>query len=54
VHPAIFFDLDGTLTDPKPGITACIRYALQHLGRPLAADGLERTPSELQARLLGY
>jgi phosphoglycolate phosphatase len=29
---AIFFDLDGTLTDPKPGITRSIRYALQRLG----------------------
>jgi phosphoglycolate phosphatase len=30
---AIFFDLDGTLTDPKPGITRSIRYALDRLGR---------------------
>jgi phosphoglycolate phosphatase len=28
---AIYFDLDGTLTDPKPGITRSIRYALQRL-----------------------
>ena len=27
----IFFDLDGTLTDPKPGITRSIQYALQEL-----------------------
>jgi phosphoglycolate phosphatase len=27
-----FFDLDGTLTDPQEGITACIRYALGELG----------------------
>ncbi|HET7884732.1 MAG TPA: HAD family hydrolase [Bradyrhizobium sp.] len=27
-----FFDLDGTLTDPKPGITGCIQYALDRLG----------------------
>lgn len=27
----ILFDLDGTLTDPKEGITKCIRYALQQL-----------------------
>ena len=27
----IFFDLDGTLTDPKPGITRSIQYALQKL-----------------------
>lgn len=24
----ILFDLDGTLTDPKPGITRCVQYAL--------------------------
>src|ERR1700747_2548099 len=29
----IFFDLDGTLTDPKPGITGSIQYALQKLDR---------------------
>ncbi len=27
-----FFDLDGTVTDSAPGITACVRYALQKLG----------------------
>jgi phosphoglycolate phosphatase len=31
---AIYFDLDGTLTDPKPGITRSIQYALQKLGHP--------------------
>lgn len=53
MHPAIFFDLDGTLTDPKPGITACIRHALQQLGQPPAAgaDGLASSPAQLQARL---
>ncbi len=30
---AIFFDLDGTLTDPKPGITRSIQYALDKLGQ---------------------
>jgi phosphoglycolate phosphatase len=38
---AAFFDLDGTLTDPKPGITECIRHALAGLGRSVpAADDL--------------
>lgn len=32
---AIFFDLDGTLTDPKPGITRSIQYALQQLDHPV-------------------
>ena len=31
---AIFFDLDGTLTDPKIGITRSIQYALDKLGHP--------------------
>ena len=32
---AIYFDLDGTLTDPKPGITGSIQYALKKLDRPV-------------------
>lgn len=28
----IFFDLDGTLTDPKEGITKCVQYALEYFG----------------------
>jgi phosphoglycolate phosphatase len=31
---AIYFDLDGTLTDPKLGITRSIQYALQRLDHP--------------------
>jgi len=31
----LLFDLDGTLTDPFPGITKCILYALDMLDRPL-------------------
>lgn len=31
--PIIFLDLDGTLTDPRPGITRCVRHALTALGR---------------------
>jgi phosphoglycolate phosphatase len=30
----LFFDLDGTLSDPSDGITRCIQYALAKLGRP--------------------
>lgn len=33
----ILFDLDGTLTDPKPGITKSIQYALEKLGKPVPA-----------------
>ena len=28
----LLFDLDGTLTDPKPGITRCVQHALQSFG----------------------
>jgi len=28
----LLFDLDGTLTDPKAGITGCVQYALHKLG----------------------
>ena len=28
----IFFDLDGTLTDPKEGITGCVQFALENMG----------------------
>jgi phosphoglycolate phosphatase len=34
----LLFDLDGTLTDPKEGITASIRFAMQGLGMPLGAE----------------
>ncbi|QLE58560.1 HAD family hydrolase [Nostoc sp. TCL26-01] len=41
LYSAIFFDLDGTLTDPQPGITRCFQYALSELGySPPDADEL--------------
>lgn len=39
VYQLILFDLDGTLTDPKPGITRSVRYALQRMG--VAAPDLD-------------
>ena len=36
---ALFFDLDGTLTDSAPGITKCTQLALRHFGIP--ADDLD-------------
>lgn len=37
-----FLDLDGTLTDPKPGICGCVQYALRELGLPAPSqDALE-------------
>lgn len=31
-YKTILFDLDGTLTDPKEGITKSVQYALSCLG----------------------
>lgn len=36
----ILFDLDGTLTDPKEGITKCVQYALKAFGIEREADEL--------------
>jgi len=41
---ALLLDLDGTLTDPRPGIVGCIRFALERMG--LAAP--------LESELLGW
>lgn len=34
----ILIDLDGTLTDPKVGITTCARYGLNKVGHPIDFD----------------
>lgn len=34
----IFFDLDGTLTNPKPGITRSIQYALERLSLAVPSE----------------
>lgn len=42
MYQYILFDLDGTLTDPKLGITGCVQYALRKLGvEAPGADALE-------------
>jgi len=39
----LFFDLDGTLTDPRLGIVRCFQYALEALQRPpWNGDALEQ------------
>lgn len=38
----ILFDLDGTLTDPKIGITTCVKYALKHFGIEEDIENLTR------------
>ena len=30
----LLFDLDGTLTDPRPGIVRCMKHALDRIGAP--------------------
>ncbi|WP_298874928.1 HAD family hydrolase [uncultured Bradyrhizobium sp.] len=34
----VYIDLDGTLTDPKPGITGSIQYALKKLGKAVPSQ----------------
>jgi phosphoglycolate phosphatase len=41
--PSILFDLDGTLTDSRAGITACIRHALARVGRACPDDDVLAT-----------
>lgn len=36
MYKAILFDLDGTLTESGEGITKCVQYALEKLGKPEA------------------
>jgi phosphoglycolate phosphatase len=36
-YNTILFDLDGTLTDSAPGITNCVKYALEQMERPALA-----------------
>jgi phosphoglycolate phosphatase len=35
----VLFDLDGTLTDPREGITRCIQFSLTRLGREAPSEG---------------
>jgi len=34
----LLFDLDGTLTDSKPGIISCVRYSLEKMRRPVPQE----------------
>ncbi|MBP2625321.1 MAG: 5-nucleotidase [Firmicutes bacterium] len=43
MYDIILFDLDGTLTDPKPGITKSVQYALEKMG--IAEDDLDKLTS---------
>lgn len=42
LYDILLWDLDGTLTDPKEGITRCVQYALEKMGHPYpSTDELE-------------
>ncbi len=37
-YTTVFFDLDGTLTDPAEGILNAVRYALREMNKPLPRE----------------
>lgn len=41
-YQSVFFDLDGTLTDPGEGIMNSVRHALRRLGEPIPAEATLR------------
>lgn len=41
-YKAIFFDLDGTLTDPEEGILNCIQYATDYYGVTTVRENLKK------------
>ena len=45
-YDVVLFDLDGTLTDSGPGVTGCVRQALEQMGRPVP-------PQETLRRFIG-
>ncbi len=49
-YSAVIFDLDGTLTDPKVGITRSVRYALSQLG--VQENDMEKLTSFIGAPLI--
>ncbi len=49
---SLLFDLDGTLTDPKEGITSSVQYALRAFGIEVA-DYIAATVEELRRLLIG-
>lgn len=39
----VFFDLDGTLTDPAEGIKRCVVHALERMGRTVPAGSIRES-----------
>lgn len=50
----VLLDLDGTLTDPYPGISTCIEVALQAQALPVPADLAAWIGPPLQRSFAGY
>ncbi len=42
MYTHLFFDLDGTITDPFVGITSCVKFSLEHFGIDSHADDLKK------------
>ena len=42
MNTVLLFDLDGTLTDPRPGIVRCMKYAFDRLRASWPVDGPAR------------
>ncbi len=40
MYKYILFDLDGTLTEPAPGIIRCVQYALEKCGKGTCPDAV--------------
>ncbi len=38
MKPPLLFDLDGTITDPRPGFLASVYHALKTLGKPIPLE----------------
>jgi phosphoglycolate phosphatase len=48
----LYWDLDGTLTDPRQGMVRCLEYALGQLGRAVDHERIERFIGPPLARTL--
>ena len=51
MYKAIFFDLDGTLTESGEGITKSVQYALEKIGKP--EEDLEKLQQVINSGKIG-
>ena len=38
MYEVVFLDLDGTITDSKPGVLTSVKYALRKMGKPIPSE----------------